>query len=91
MKPFSVTLSLTFSFLALTGAGALAAKKSKGETKVVYEKHTKYDFNGKDVDGDFLKPDGSAIRGDQNLTYDSLLKPRKNFSKELNRSSGALR
>lgn len=81
-------------FLSLIATPAFAAKSEtakKGDLKVVYKKNTKYDFSDKEVDGQFLRPDGSAIRGDQDLTFDSLLTPRKNFSKELNRSSGAIR
>ncbi len=78
----------------LVGAGVLAAKAadrtSKSAPKIVYEKKTSIDLNEKDVDGQFLKPNGRSVRGDQNLSFDSLMKPRKDFNKELQRSSGAL-
>lgn len=92
MSTFKRILSLCL--LVATTAPAFAKSETaapKSGMKVVYDKKTKYDFTGKEVDGQFLKPDGSAIRGDQDLSFDSLVQPRKNFSKELHRSSGALR
>lgn len=83
-------LILLLTLISVPGFAKTAPSK-KGDVKVVYKKNTKYDFSDKEVDGQFLRPDGSAIRGDQDLTFDSLLTPRKNFSKELNRSSGAIR
>jgi len=69
-------------------AGKSAARKAAPQ--VVYEKKTNIDLNDKDVDGQFLKPNGQAIRGDQNLSFDDLMSPTKDFSNQLQRSSGAL-
>ena len=81
------------TFFALTSPivrADIAESLKKSPPKVVYEKRTNIDLSKKNVDGQFLKPNGHSIRGDQNLSFDSLMKPRKDFSKELQRSSGAL-
>jgi len=66
------------------------AKDSAKET-VVYEKSTKIDFSDREVDGDFMNPDGRSVSGEKNLYFDSLFEDRKNFRKELKRSSEAVR
>jgi len=67
------------------------APASKGSTKVTYEKKTQLDFEQKSVDGQFLSPDGAAVKGDQNLDFDSLLDPKTNFTKELRRDARSKR
>lgn len=59
--------------------------------KVIYEKKTKLDFEEASVDGQFLTPEGAAVKADKNLDFDSLLDPKANFKKELRRDSGAIR
>lgn len=59
--------------------------------KVIYEKKTKIDFEEASVDGQFLSPDGAAVKADKNVDFDSLLNPRANFKKELRRDAGAVR
>lgn len=66
-------------------------KSNQKNVKVVYEDNTKIDFEAKSVDGEFLNPDGSAVRGDQNLDFDSMLAPKKNFNKESRRGARAVR
>ena len=67
------------------------AKNARKPATVVYEKKTKLDFEQAAVDGQFLSPDGSAVKGDQNIDFDSLIKPKSNFKKELSRDAGAVR
>lgn len=63
----------------------------KAAGKVAYNKKTTIDFEEKAVDGEFLRPDGSAVQADKNTDFESLLGARANFGKELKRSSGAIR
>jgi len=81
-KEFSLSV-----FLGLASAFA----QGKSNPTIEYDKKTKIDFEAKDVDGEFFRPDGQSVRGDKNLDFDSLLGPRNNFKKELKRSSGAIR
>ncbi len=76
------------------GLGVLAALYVEGsfaKDKVVYEKSTKIDFEAAPVDGQFLSPDGAAVKGDKNLEFDSLIDAKANFKKELRRDAGAVR
>ncbi len=75
---------------ALASVRNPSSAKATKAPRVVYEKKTKIDLTEKDVDGQILKPDGQAIRGDQNLTFDSLLDSPKNFNNQMKRNSGAL-
>ncbi len=81
---------MKYLFLALLSWNLWAADK-KGLTKVSYDRKTHIDFEEKSVDGDFLRPDSQAVRGDKNLDFDSLMNPRSHFKKEIRRSAGAIR
>jgi predicted ATP-grasp superfamily ATP-dependent carboligase len=59
--------------------------------KVVYQKNTKLDFEARDVDGQFISPDGKDVEGEKNIYFDSMLEERKSFKKEMTRSSRAIR
>lgn len=84
---FAAGVLLFSSFVALSAE----TSEKKGLEKVSYEKNTKLDFEDRDVDGQFLSPDGRAVKGEKNLYFDSMFEDRKNFSKELLRSSEAVR
>jgi hypothetical protein len=66
------------------------AQKSPRET-TSYKDKTVIDFDAALVDGQFQNPEGSAVKGDQNLSFDSMLEPKKNFSDQMMRFSGAVR
>jgi len=82
---------LTSIFCAQVSSSQNASDSTNTKIKVVYEKKTKIDFEQKSIDSQFLSPDGMAVKGDQNLDFDSLLEPKKNFRKELNRGARAVR
>ena len=80
-----------FVLCVLTRVAFSEEKKEKPKAPTEYKKVTALDFEAASVDGEFLKPDGQAVKGDQNLGFDSLMEPRNNFQKELKRSPGAVR
>jgi hypothetical protein len=81
-----------FSLIWATWAHSQTAEvNTKPTTNVIYEKKTKLDFEDRDVDGEFMTPDGQAISADKNLHFESMLDPKDNFKKELKRSMGAVR
>lgn len=81
---------IIFGALSLFIGLSVFAEDSKKET-VVYEKSTKIDFSDREVDGEFMNPDGRSVKGEKNLYFDSLFEDRENFRKELKRSSEAVR
>ena len=69
-----------------------AAEPTSAPTKKVnYEKNTKLDFEEAVVDGQFQSPDAQLVDSDRNVYFDSMIEPKKDFRKELKRSSGAIR
>ena len=69
---------------------ASRSQQPKAE-KVVYQKNTKLDFEARDVDGQFISPDGKDVEGEKNIYFDSMLEERKSFKKEMTRSLRAIR
>lgn len=63
---------------------------SRKPASVTYEKKTKLDFEDRDVDGEFLNPEGQSVSADKSITFDSMIDPKDNFKKELKRSMGAV-
>lgn len=53
---------------------------------VVYQKETSYDFEGDDVEGALVKPDGEDINGNQHGKTSSLIKIRGDFVPEMLKS-----
>lgn len=83
--------ALFLGIVFFASAHAETKRAPASASKVVYEKKTRLDFEEKEVDGQFATPEGMAVKADKNLEFDSLLAPKKNFKKELNRDSGAIR
>ena len=88
MKTFMTILSV---LLTSSIAFAQSDEISRKPASVTYEKQTKIDFEDRDVDGEFMTPDGQSVSADKNLHFDSMLDPKDNFKKELKRSMGAVR
>ena len=53
---------------------------------VEYQKETNYDFEGDDVEGALVKPDGENFNGNQHGKTSSLIKIRADFVPELLKS-----
>jgi hypothetical protein len=88
----STKTSLWLIVIGLWATTAMAEEKAKADnSKVLYEKNTKLDFEEAVVDGQFQSPDAQLVDGDKNIAFDSLLEAKKDFKKELKRSSGAIR
>jgi len=66
---------------ALPTAGA--ARGDQGDGDVVYKEETVYDFDGDDVEGNLVKPDGTNITGDQRGKTSSLINIRSDFIPEM--------
>jgi hypothetical protein len=78
------------ALLFVNGAYA-ESKDSNQKNKVVYEKNTKLNFDEAVVDGQFQNPDAQLVDSDKNVVFDSMIEEKKDFKKELKRSSGAIR
>lgn len=67
-----------------------AARGGQDDSNVVYEKETVYDFDGDDVEGNLVKPDGTNITGDQRGKTSSLINIRSDFIPEMLKSVESL-
>lgn len=64
-----------------TNAGTAGAKNAK--SKVIYPKHTQLDFEGADIEGDIQSPGEFYFQRRTPEKFDSLVKARKNFHREM--------
>jgi hypothetical protein len=68
-------------------AGAEEAERViREEDKVVYEKKTRVDFNNGQIDGELTRPDVDVVRASRKSRFDSMIKKRTDFNKELRES-----
>lgn len=67
----------------LSVASARAADAPKREPKVVYPKSTELDFEGARIEGEIRNPGEFYFQRRQEEKFDSLVKRRKNFHREL--------
>lgn len=89
---YKITGIIIFCFV--TSHASWAQKPSSGASSkepVEYTKKTVLDFEAASVDGQFLNPEGSAVKGDKNLEFDSLLEPKANFNREMGRDARSVR
>ena len=56
------------------------------ETNIVYKKKTEIDFEGIEIEGQLIKPDGSIITERQQATFNPLIRLRTEFSVEMSNS-----
>jgi hypothetical protein len=56
------------------------------EPQVVYKKKTEIDFEGLEIDGDIIKPDGALIRERAGAKFNPLIGLRTDFSHEMRAS-----
>jgi len=63
-----------------------AATGQSGDEGVVYQQETTYDFDGEDLTGNLIRPDGENITGDQRGKTSSLINIRQDFIPEMLKS-----
>ena len=68
--------------LALTTSGFAQETKEK----VVYQARTEIDFEGVDVEGELIKPEGSFVIDRQRARFTSMIRLRTNFNSEIRSS-----
>jgi hypothetical protein len=68
---------------SLPTAGAARGGQDDG---VIYKQETTYDFDGDDVEGNLVRPDGENITGDQRGKTSSLINIRSDFIPEMLKS-----
>ena len=60
--------------------------KNSEEPKIVYKQKTEIDFEGIEIEGELVKPQGSIILERKNAKFNPLIKLRTDFDHEMSRS-----
>lgn len=91
-KPYRIALSITI--LSAIGGAAFAAgllwstraradDTTKPQPRVIYPKNTKLDFEGASIEGELRNPGEFYFQHRKEEKFDSLVKRRKNFQREM--------
>ena len=72
--------------LLLVLSGAAYADEPKEEPKVVYKERTEIDFEGVEVTGELVKPQGSLLLERKRAQFNSMIKLRTDFDDEMDKS-----
>ena len=66
--------------------GAAYADDKKEEPKVVYKERTEIDFEGVEIDGELVKPQGALLLDRKRAQFNSMIKLRTDFDDEMDKS-----
>ena len=76
-----------FSMLIiLLTAGAYADDSNKEEPKVIYKAKTEIDFEGVEIEGELVKPQGALLLDRKRAQFNSMIKLRIDFDDEMDKS-----
>ncbi len=77
---------LTALALTLLSSAALAQSEDDGEAKVIYKSRTEIDFEGVEVAGELVKPQGALLLDRKRASFNPLIKLRTDFDDEMSQS-----
>ena len=75
----------TFILLSFLSSAVLADESTE-EPKVIYKQKTEIDFEGVEIEGELLKPQGSLVLERQHASFNPLIKLRTDFDDEMDKS-----
>ena len=64
----------------------LTASANDEKPEVVYKKKTTIDFEGVDIEGELVKPQGALVLERKRANFNPLIKLRSDFNNEMNKS-----
>lgn len=70
----------------LFAAPAAAQEADEEGRQIKYKERTEIDFEGVDVTGELVKPQGSLLIDRRKATFNPLIRLRENFNEEMKRS-----
>ena len=76
---------MKYLLLLLISSTAYADDK-KEEPKVVYKQRTEIDFEGVEIDGELVKPQGSLLLERKHAKFNPMIKLRTDFDDEMDKS-----
>jgi hypothetical protein len=67
-------------------SGVAYADDKKEEPKVVYKQRTEIDFEGVEIDGELVKPQGSLLLERKHAKFNPMIRLRTDFDDEMDKS-----
>lgn len=83
MNTKTATRLLIISTMTLASGVAVAQEDDR---KVVYKERTEIDFEGVDVAGELVKPQGALLLDRKKASFNPLIKMRTDFNQEMSNS-----
>ena len=77
---------MKYLFLFLISGIALADDTKEEEPKVIYKERTEIDFEGVEVAGELVRPQGTLILDRKRAQFNSMIKLRTDFDDEMDKS-----
>ena len=69
----------TLFLLSLLSTNAFADEPKQEEPQIVYKQRTEIDFEGVEVDGELVKPQGALLLDRKRAQFNSMIKLRTDF------------
>ncbi len=76
----------TLFLLSLLTTNAFAHDHHQEEPQIVYKQKTEIDFEGLEIDGELVKPQGSLLLERQGAKFNPMIKLRTDFDAEMEKS-----
>jgi len=76
----------TLFLLSLISTNAFADEPKQEEPQIVYKQKTEIDFEGLEIDGELVRPQGSLLLERQGAKFNPMIKLRTDFDDEMEHS-----
>ena len=76
----------TLFLLSLLSTSALADEPKQEEPQIIYKQKTEIDFEGLEIDGELVKPQGSLLLERRGAKFNPMIKLRIDFDDEMEKS-----
>ena len=79
---------MLYAILILLSSNAFAddPKPQEQEPRIVYKEKTEIDFEGLEIEGELIKPQGALLLDRRSATFNPLIKLRTDFDDEMDKS-----
>lgn len=81
-----IFMEIRIMYLLLLTLAAAIADDTENQPKVIYKEKTEIDFEGVEVEGELVKPQGSLILDRQRAKFNSMVWIRPDFDDEMDKS-----
>ena len=82
----TIRITSLVALVALTAGSAFAQEEGEGDQKVIYKERTEIDFEGVEVAGELVKPQGALLLDRKRANFNPLIKLRTDFDEEMEKS-----